>query len=84
MGRVLGPSYERGAFDGRALEVVLEDVVELRSLGRRFGSLRRPGVVVYFPVETKAGMATVRFESSAIDNIFSRSIVRTSFFRRSD
>jgi len=82
MSRVFGSSYERVMFDGKPLEIVSQDVPEFRSMERQFGSLRRVGVVAYFPVETKTGMATIRFESSATGSGFSKSIAKAGALSR--
>jgi hypothetical protein len=82
MSRVFGSSYESILFDGKALEIVSGDAAELRSMEHQFSSLRRAGVVAYFPVETKGGMATIRFESSTAGNSFAKSIAKTSSLSR--
>lgn len=68
--------------DGTVLQVAPGDIDALRSLEQQFGRLRHPRVVVYMPVGTKKGIATIRFESSAGEKAYSKTLVRVSSLDR--
>lgn len=50
----------------------------MRSLEGQLRAFHQAGVVVYLPLETKHGMATVRFESSSSADMFSKRLVKVS------
>lgn len=78
-----GGDFKSELFGDIRLEVESQDFNTLQILERQFRLLKKSGVVVYMPVETKKGMATIRFESFAGAKPFSRRVAKTSSLSRS-